>query len=149
MKILVVNGPNINLLGSREKDIYGAGSYGALCESVRREAESLGVDVEIVQSNGEGELVGLIQGAKDCFDGIVINPAAYTHTSVALLDALRAVALPAVEVHLSNIHAREAFRRRSFTAAACVGQICGFGPDSYRLGLHAIVRHITDKAGTV
>jgi 3-dehydroquinate dehydratase II len=147
MKILVLNGPNINMLGVREKHIYGTTGYEQLCDAIHSEAQALGLEVEIAQSNIEGELVGLIQGALGRFDGIVINPAAYTHTSVALLDALKAVALPAVEVHLSNIHAREEFRHKSFTAAACIGQICGFGVDSYRLGLRALAGYIQGSEG--
>lgn len=143
MKVLVLNGPNLNLLGIREKHIYGQTGYEELCKAVQAEAEALGVEVEVYQSNVEGELVSLIQGALGRFDGILLNPAAYTHTSVALLDALKAVALPAVEVHLSNIHAREEFRHRSYTAPACVGQICGFGVDSYRLGLRALAGYLT------
>jgi 3-dehydroquinate dehydratase II len=139
MKVLVLNGPNINMLGVRETDVYGTAGYDELCRAVRDEALVLGVDVEIAQSNIEGELVGLIQGARGHFDGIVINPAAYTHYSIALLDALKAVKLPAVEVHLSNIHAREEYRHNSVTAPACVGQICGFGVESYKLGLRALV----------
>ncbi len=142
MKVLVLNGPNLNLLGVREPDVYGKAGYVSLCEAVRDEAQELGMEVEIRQSNVEGELVTWIQQALDRFDGILINPAAYTHTSVALLDALKAVTLPAVEVHLSNIHSREEFRHKSFTAPACVGQICGFGVDSYRLGLRALAAHL-------
>ena len=142
MKVLVLNGPNINLLGIREKHVYGLTGYEELCNALKAEAEALGVEVEIHQSNVEGELVGMIQGALGRFDGILINPAAYTHTSIALLDALKAVALPTVEVHLSNIHAREEYRHRSFTAPACVGQICGFGTDSYRLGLRALAGYL-------
>lgn len=142
MKVLVLNGPNINMLGVREKHIYGTTGYEDLCKAILDEAQALGVEAEIMQSNIEGELVGLIQGALGHFDGIVINPAAYTHTSIALLDALKAVALPAVEVHLSNIHAREEFRHKSVTAAACIGQICGFGLESYRLGLRALVGYL-------
>lgn len=145
MKVLVLNGPNINMLGVREKQIYGPSGYEELCVAVKDEAAALGVEVEIMQSNIEGELVGMIQAARGCFDGIVINPAAYTHYSVALLDALKAVSLPAVEVHLSNIHAREEFRHKSVTAPACLGQICGFGFDSYRLGLRAIVNYLAQN----
>lgn len=125
-KILVLNGPNINMLGVREKNIYGQQDYAALCEYIGQEAAALNVEVEVRQSNFEGELVTLIQQAYGKFDGIVINPAALTHYSVALLDAIKAVALPTIEVHLSNIHAREEFRHRSVTAAACLGQICGW-----------------------
>lgn len=150
MKVLVLNGPNINLLGIREKHIYGLTGYEELCKAIHAEAMALGIEVEVYQSNVEGELVGMIQGALGRFDGILINPAAYTHTSIALLDALKAVALPAVEVHLSNIHAREEFRHKSYTAPACIGQICGFGLESYKLGLRALHGCIhTDKENTV
>ncbi len=142
MKILVLNGPNLNLLGVREPAVYGRQDYAALLEAVAAEAAALGVEADVAQSNVEGELVTLTQRALGVYDGILINPAAYTHTSVALLDALKAVALPAVEVHLSNIHAREPFRTHSYTAAACIGQISGFGLQSYALGLRALVNHI-------
>ena len=141
-KILVLNGPNINMLGVREKNIYGKQDYAALCEYIRQEAAALNVEVEVMQSNFEGELVTLIQQAYGKFDGIVINPAALTHYSVALLDAIKAVALPTMEVHLSNIHAREEFRHRSVTAAACLGQICGSGFQGYALALRALVEKI-------
>lgn len=146
MNLLVLNGPNINMLGIREKHIYGQTGYEELCKAIQDEADALGVEVEVCQSNVEGELVTLIQSALGRFDGILINPAAYTHTSVALLDALKAVALPAVEVHLSNIHAREEFRRESFTAPACIGQICGFGIESYKLGLRALACYLLQNA---
>jgi 3-dehydroquinate dehydratase-2 len=145
MRILVLSGPNINMLGAREPGIYGSGSYSELCNAVTEEAKPLGVEVEFAQSNVEGELVGLIQAARGRFDGILMNPAAYTHTSVAILDALKAAGLPAVEVHLSNIHAREEFRHNSLTAPACLGQICGFGFDSYKLGLRALANYLNNR----
>ena len=135
MKILVLNGPNINLLGMREKEIYGQDDYVALCQYIKSTAQELHVEVEIKQSNSEGELVTFIQDAVENFDGIVINPAAYTHYSVAILDALKAVNLPAVEVHMSNIHKREEFRHNSVTVAGCIGQICGLGFAGYSLAM--------------
>lgn len=132
MKILVINGPNINLLGVREPDIYGRESYGDLLEFIRASAREAGVEVELFQSNSEGAIVDAIQAALDVFDGIVINPAAYTHTSVAIPDALKAVAIPAVEVHLSDVNSREAFRRVSYTRAACVKTVMGQGFEGYR-----------------
>ncbi len=137
-KILVLNGPNINMLGVREKNIYGKQDYAALCEYIKAEAVALDMEVELGQSNFEGELVTLIQRAYGKFDGIIINPAALTHYSVALLDAIKAVALPTIEVHLSNIHAREEFRQKSVTAPGCMGQICGLGFTGYALALRAL-----------
>lgn len=134
-KILVLNGPNLNMLGIREPNIYGNKNYQNLCEFIEVEALKLDIEVEIIQSNFEGELVTKIQEAYTNFDGILINPAALTHYSVALLDAIKAVNLPTIEVHLSNIHAREDFRNKSVTAAGCLGQICGLGFTSYTLGL--------------
>ena len=134
-KILVLNGPNINLLGVREKGIYGQDDYVSLCQYIKSVAGELEVDVEIKQTNSEGEMVTFIQEALDVFDGIVINPAAYTHYSIAILDALKAVNIPAVEVHISNIHKREEFRHHSVTVAGCVGQICGLGFQGYGLAL--------------
>lgn len=139
MKILVINGPNINLLGTREPEIYGTLTMQKINDELNEYAKELGVDTEFFQSNIEGEIVDKIQSAKNDCQGIVINPAAYTHTSVAIRDAICAVALPAVEVHISNIHAREEFRKNSFIAPVCIGQICGFGADSYKLGLKGLV----------
>ena len=132
MKLLVLNGPNLNMLGIREPDIYGRQDYRALENYIRKSAEELGVETECFQSNHEGALVDKIQGALGRFDGIVINPAAYTHTSVAILDALKAVALPAVEVHLSDVSKRESFRQISYTGMACIKTFMGLGFEGYR-----------------
>jgi 3-dehydroquinate dehydratase-2 len=142
MKILVINGPNINLLGIREPEVYGKSDYNALVASLDALSRELGVAIDVWQSNIEGEIVTKIQQARDEYDGIVINPGAYTHYSIALLDALKAVCLPAVEVHLSNIAGREDFRHTSVIAAGCIGQISGLGFDSYRLAVEGLVRHI-------
>ncbi len=142
MKILFLNGPNLNMLGTREPDKYGTKTLNDIENYVKDEATKLAVEVEFFQSNIEGELVNKIQEAKNNFDGIVINPAAYTHTSIAIRDAILAVNVPAVEIHLSNIHTREDFRKISYTAPACAGQITGFGADSYKLGLIAIVDYL-------
>ena len=131
MKLLVLNGPNLNLLGRREPDIYGKEDYPALCQYIEACASAAGITVNIVQSNHEGILVDEIQGALGNFDGIVINPAAYTHTSVAILDALKAVALPAVEVHLSNPLERESFRHVSYAGMACLMTFAGQGFSGY------------------
>ena len=139
-RILVLNGPNINMLGTREKAIYGRRDYESLCAYIRSAAARLGVEVELLQSNYEGDIVTAIQKAYGQFDGIVINPAAFTHYSVAILDALKAVNLPAIEVHISNIHKREEFRHHSYISCACLGVICGFGLDSYRLAVEAILK---------
>ena len=132
MKILVLNGPNINMLGIREPDIYGKQSFRELLTILEETGKALGVTVEQFQSNHEGALVDKIQEAWGCFDGIVINPAAYTHTSVAILDALKAVAIPAVEVHISQVDAREPFRQISYAGMACVKTIQGQGLEGYR-----------------
>ena len=137
-RILVINGPNINMLGIREKSIYGCQDYDSLCDYISSAANRLGVDVELFQSNYEGDIVNAIQQAYGNFDGIVINPAAFTHYSIAILDALKAVNIPAIEVHISNIHQREEFRRHSVTAPACIGQICGLGFAGYALALEAL-----------
>lgn len=139
MKILFLNGPNLNLLGLREPDVYGRTTLADIEAEVRKRADKLGAEVEFRQSNLEGELVGWIQQAKGKFTAIVLNAAAYTHTSVALRDAISAAGVPTIEIHLSNIHAREEFRHRSLIAAVCRGQICGFGAFSYVLGLEAVV----------
>ena len=149
MRILVINGPNINLLGLREPEIYGKQSYADLIAFIRDVCAKEGVEVECVQSNHEGALVDAIQGAYGCFDGIVINPAAYTHTSIALLDALKAVGIPAVEVHLSDIHGREDFRRRSFVAEACEKTCAGMGFESYAKAIRYLARSYSQGAASI
>ena len=139
MKILFLNGPNLNLLGQREPATYGRDTLADIEAQVRARADQLKVAIGFRQSNLEGELVGWIQDAKGKFDVIVINAAAYTHTSIALRDAISAVNVPTIEIHLSNVHAREEFRHKSLIAAVCRGQICGFGPKSYLLGLEAAI----------
>lgn len=131
MKLLVINGPNLNLLGRREPAIYGNKSYAALCEHVKATADALGIQVEIMQTNHEGVIVDAIQDALGKYDGIVINPAAYTHTSVAIADAIAAVEIPTAEVHLSDVDSREAFRRISYVTPVCVLRVTGLGFDSY------------------
>jgi 3-dehydroquinate dehydratase-2 len=135
--IVVLHGPNLNLLGTREPEIYGTTTLAQIDQALGARAVASGATVECFQSNSEGELIDHIHRARLGAHAIVINPGAYTHTSIAIADALRAVGLPAIEVHLSNLQKRESFRRRSFTAAACVGTIAGFGPRSYYLALDA------------
>jgi|SRR6516164_641441 3-dehydroquinate dehydratase-2 len=142
MRILFLNGPNLNLLGQREPTVYGSLTLAEIEARVRGRAKELGVTVDFRQSNNEGELVTWIQKAKPDFDGIVLNAAAYTHTSVALRDAISSVSIPTVEIHLSNVHAREKFRHESMIAAVCTGQISGFGAHSYLLGLEAVINVI-------
>ncbi len=137
MNVLFLNGPNLNLLGQREPGVYGRATLADIETEVRARAAKLGVEVEFRQSNAEGQLVDWIQQAAGRFDAIVLNAAAYTHTSVALRDAITAVGVPTIEIHLSNIHAREEFRHRSLIAPVCRGQISGFGPASYWLALEA------------
>ena len=136
----MINGPNINFLGIREKNIYGTKNYEDLCDYIKSEAKILGVEVEVLQSNIEGEIIGYIQDAYEKYDGIVINPGAYTHYSIAIYDALKAVSIKTVEVHISNIHSREEFRRKSVTAPACIGQICGFGFYGYIMAIMALLK---------
>jgi 3-dehydroquinate dehydratase II len=137
MRILFLNGPNLNLLGQREPDIYGRLTLSDIETKVRERAKELRIEVEFRQSNLEGELVGWIQQAKGKFEVIVLNAAAYTHTSVALRDAIAAVGIPTIEIHLSNVHAREEFRHKSLIAPVCCGLIAGFGANSYVLALEA------------
>ncbi|MBR2572624.1 MAG: type II 3-dehydroquinate dehydratase [Clostridia bacterium] len=146
MKILVLNGPNLNMLGIREPEIYGEHSYSALCEFVEASARELGIEAEQRQTNHEGVLVDLIQQALGRFDGIVINPGAYTHTSIAILDAAKAVQLPMVEVHISDVPAREAFRQVSYIRSACLKTITGKGFDGYREALAFLKDRLTEKA---
>ena len=131
MKLLIINGPNLNLLGLREPAIYGRETYDSLCARIAAHAAEQGAEVEFFQSNHEGDLVDAIQGAYGDADGIVINPGAYTHTSIALLDAVKAVGVPTVEVHISDVDSREPFRKQSYIRAACVGTVSGHGTNGY------------------
>lgn len=140
MRILVVNGPNLNLLGLREPEIYGNRTYADLLEMLRAEAELLGAEVSFVQSNHEGDLVDAIQGAYQAMDGIILNPGAYTHTSIALLDAIKAVGVPTVEVHISDPDTREGFRRVSYIRPACVATIKGHGLEGYLEALRLLCK---------
>ena len=142
MKILVINGPNLNLLGTREPEVYGAETLEDINSCLQAAAQAMAVSVQFFQSNSEGELVDAIQGAVGIFDGIIINPAAYTHTSIAIRDAISAVAIPTVEVHLSNVYNREAFRHKSYIAPVAVGQIAGFGSTGYKLALEGLVGYL-------
>lgn len=145
MKILILNGPNINLLGQREPHIYGEESYADLIRHIENEGNLLGIHVEIRQSNHEGALIDYIQGAEGHFDGLIFNPGAYGHTSIALLDAIQSISIPCIEVHLTNTQKREAFRHHSYTAMGAVGVISGFGPHGYALALAGICRLLKDK----
>jgi 3-dehydroquinate dehydratase-2 len=142
LRLLVLHGPNLNLLGTRERSIYGTTSLAAIDQMIGRFARDRGIKVETRQSNVEGELVTWIQQAKGRFDGIVLNPAGYTHTSIALRDAIAAVAIPTVEVHLTNIHQREEFRHKSFIAGVALAQISGFGPRGYLLAVEGLAGHL-------
>lgn len=143
VRVLVLHGPNLNLLGTREQAVYGTTTLDAIDAALSSLAEELGVEVDIRQSNLEGELVNWIQEARTGYQGIIINPAAYTHTSIAIRDALAAVDLPTVEIHLSNIHRREEFRRQSYVSGVALAQISGFGPIGYQLALRGLYGHLT------
>jgi 3-dehydroquinate dehydratase II len=145
----VLHGPNLNLLGLREPGIYGAATLSDVNQMLLEDAAGLGVVVTPFQSNHEGALIDVIHSSIGVHQGILINPGAYTHTSVAIRDAIAGVNLPTVEVHLSNIHQREAFRHQSYIAPVAIGQICGFGPDSYRFGLRALVAHLQQSKAAI
>ncbi|MDO4691101.1 MAG: type II 3-dehydroquinate dehydratase [Fusobacterium sp.] len=142
-KIMVINGPNLNFLGLREKEIYGSFTYEDLCQYIKNYEDFKDINFVFLQSNIEGELVNFIQNAyQDKFDAIVINPGAYTHTSVAIFDAIKAVNIPTIEVHISNIHQREDFRKKCLITGACIGQICGLGKFSYILAIEYLIKNI-------
>lgn len=140
--ILILNGPNLNLLGTRQPDVYGAATLADIEALCRAHATTRGANVDFVQSNSEGTLIDAVQGAKGVHDGIVLNAGAYTHTSIALMDAISSVELPVVELHLSNVHAREEFRHVSYIARVAVGVICGFGAAGYPLAMDALMAHL-------
>lgn len=146
-KILIINGPNLNLLGTREKNIYGTETLESIAKKVMEEAERLSVFVDFVQSNHEGEIIDKIQEARGVFDVIIMNPGAFTHYSVAIRDAIKSVEVPTIEVHISNIYAREDFRSKSVIAPVCIGQISGFGVNSYiaALGMAKLMKEKKDK----
>lgn len=148
LRLLVLHGPNLNLLGTREPSVYGRMSLPDIDKSIARKSGELGIAVQTKQSNIEGELVTWIQDARGHFDGIIINPAAYTHTSLAIRDAIAAVGLPTVEVHLSNIHQREEFRHHSFIAGVALGQIAGFGPIGYILAMEALAARLGTRSAS-
>ena len=147
MKLLVINGPNINLLGRREPELYGRQDYNALLRLVHETCEGAGIEVECFQSNHEGAIVDCIQEALGVFDGIVINPAAYTHTSVAILDALKAVAIPAVEVHITDVRQREVFRHVSYAGMACLKSFIGFGLEGYAMAIRWLKAYLEGACG--
>lgn len=138
-KLIIINGPNLNLLGVREKSVYGSETLKDLEKYILNKCETLNICVDFFQSNHEGDIIDTIHNSMDLYDGIVINPGAYTHYSYAIHDAIKSINIPVVEVHISNIHGREDFRSKSVTAKACIGQICGFGFSGYVLSIHAIL----------
>lgn len=139
-KILIINGPNLNMLGIREPGVYGGETLDEVYEKIRNKAKDLGCEIEFFQSNIEGEIINNIHSAMNCFDGIVINPGAFTHYSYAIRDAISSVNIPVIEVHISNVHKREEFRHKSVTAPVCVGQICGLGTNGYLYALEELVK---------
>ncbi|MGF1630059.1 MAG: type II 3-dehydroquinate dehydratase [Kiloniellaceae bacterium] len=147
-KVLILNGPNLNMLGSRQPDVYGRETLADIEKSCRRHGKDRGLNVDCRQSNSEGELVGWIQDARNAHDGIVINPGAYSHTSIAIMDAILAVGLPLIEVHLSNIHRRESFRHHSYVSKAADAVICGLGPQGYLMALDAMARRLIAEQET-
>ena len=144
-KVLIINGPNLNLLGSREKNVYGDVNLDQIIASVKEEGKNLGMDVEAFQSNHEGCIIDRLHEARGSYTAIIINPGAFTHYSYAIRDAIKAIEIPTIEVHLSNIHAREEFRSKSVTAPVCIGQISGFGAEGYVLALKAVSCMIKDQ----
>ena len=145
MKILVINGPNINMLGLREPDHYGKETYAQLLDKIEQYAKEQEIEIECFQSNHEGDIVDCIQRAYGVFDGIVINPAAYTHTSIAILDAVKSVSIPTVEIHISKVEEREAFRQVSYVRAACIDTITGLGTDGYLRAIDRLIQHMQEK----
>ena len=148
MRILVIHGPNLNMLGKREPEIYGSSTLDDVNARLGKEAKELGAKVEFFQSNSEGEIAGRLQAAMDSTDGILMNPGAYTHTSVAIRDAILSTGLPVVEAHMSNIYKREDFRQKSYVSGVALGVISGFGAESYSLGLRGLVDYLKGKAGS-
>lgn len=142
MKILLLNGPNLNLLGTREPEKYGNTTLNDIENNLKNITQKQNIQLECYQSNHEGDLIDKIQQAKNIFDGIILNAGGYTHTSVAIRDAIAGIQIPTVEIHLTNIHAREEFRHNSLIAPVCIGQICGFGAKSYELGLDALINYL-------
>lgn len=141
--ILILNGPNLNLLGTRQPEVYGSTTLADIEALCKARAKELGVDITFAQSNHEGALVDMLHAARGVHDGVILNAGAYTHTSVALMDAISSIMLPVIELHLSNIHAREAFRQHSYIAPVAIGQVCGFGAAGYPLAMEAMVSHLT------